>query len=66
MSRPMGALGSEPTNAKGTLDGSRLTGAVHIDPYEETASATELDFAIGGGIDLRCSKRISIRLVQAD
>jgi hypothetical protein len=35
-------------------------------PVRDTLTDTGFAFAMGGGVDLRCSRRIPMRLIQAD
>ena len=43
-----------------------IDGRSHVSSLQETLLNTGFAFAIGGGIDWRCSKSYSIRLLQAD
>jgi opacity protein-like surface antigen len=44
---------------------SLFSGEIHV-PIRQTLTDTGFAFALGGGVDWRCSKRISIRLIQAE
>jgi opacity protein-like surface antigen len=48
------------------VDTMSVFSGVVIRPIRETRTDTGFAFAMGGGVDLRCSDRISVRLIQAD